>query len=85
MISMTIRYNGGRKNKNQFEGLYYNTIKCHQCRQEGVTMLICAAVGVLLALQELNKEQERERERERERDRETDRESTKSFNRIICV
>ena len=38
---------GGEGNKNQFDRLYYNTIKCHQNRQEGVMMLICAALGQL--------------------------------------
>ena len=42
--------------------------KYHQRRQEGVTMLICAAVGSnLLRMNKIKNKRERERERERER------------------
>ena len=55
---------------NQFERLYSNTIKCHQRRQEGVMMFICAAVGSYLLRRNIIKnKRERERERERERKR----------------
>ena len=51
-----------------------NTIKCHQRRQVGVTMLISATVGSNL----LRREREREREREGEREQ-------NHFIRIISV
>ena len=77
MISITIRYNGGRKNKNQFKRFYQNTIKYHQRRQEGVTMLICAAVGSNLLRR--NKIKNKREKKRRERERERERERAKSF------
>ena len=61
---------GEGKNKTQFERLYQNTTKYHKRRQEGVTMLICPAVGSNL-LRRNKIKNKRERDRERDRDRES--------------